>query len=64
MIKHFVIKNFKSTRSSVEILKGYMLICRNAEGVQGLRKVGNPCSIWTGWQSQPSRRGRHCWKFY
>jgi len=26
------------------MLKGYMLICRNAEGVHGKRKVGNPCS--------------------
>jgi len=25
------------------MLKGYMLIFRNAEGVQGQRKVGNPC---------------------
>jgi len=24
---------------------GFMLICRNAEGVHGQRKVGNPCSI-------------------
>ena len=25
------------------MLKGYMLIFRNAEGVHGKRKVGNPC---------------------
>jgi len=30
--------------SSVEILKKYMLICRNAEGVHGKQKVGNSCS--------------------
>ena len=45
MIKYFVIRNFRGTCSSVEmvkgtclsveILKGYMLICRNAEGVHG-----------------------------
>jgi len=23
---------------------GYVLICRNAEGVHGHRKVGNPCA--------------------
>jgi len=23
---------------------GYMLICQNAEGVHGQRKVGNPCT--------------------
>jgi len=44
MIKCFVIGNFRGTCSSVERLKGYMLICRNAEGVNGKRKVGNPCS--------------------
>jgi len=26
------------------MLKGYILICRHAEGVHGQRKVGNPCS--------------------
>jgi len=26
------------------MLKGYIFICRNAEGVHGKRKVGNPCS--------------------
>jgi len=42
MIKYFVIGNFGGTRSSVEILKEYMLIFRNAEGVHGQRKFGNP----------------------
>ena len=27
------------------MLKGYIFICRNAEGVHGKKKVGNPCSI-------------------
>ena len=30
--------------SSVEIRKGYMLMCRNAKRVHGKQKVGNPCS--------------------
>jgi len=52
MIKCIVIGNFRGTCASVKILKGYMLICwnaegymlifRNAEGVHGKRKVGNP----------------------
>jgi len=33
----------KGTCSSYEMLKGYMLIYRNDEGVHGQRKVGNPC---------------------
>jgi len=33
MIKLFVIRNVRDTCSSVEILKGYILICWNAEGV-------------------------------
>ena len=51
--KIFVIRSFRGTCSSVKILKGYilvcwsavgvMLICRNAEGVHGKKKVGNPC---------------------
>jgi len=41
MIKYFVIRNFRGTCSSVEMLKGYMVICRNAEGIHGKRKVGN-----------------------
>jgi len=45
MTKYFIITNFRVTCLSVEILKGYMLIFRNAEGVHGQRKVGNPCSI-------------------
>ena len=42
--KIFVIRNFKGTCSSVEMLKGYMLVFRNAEGVHGQRKVGNRCA--------------------
>ena len=54
MIKCIIIGNFRGTCASVEcwrvtylsveMLKWYMLICRNAEGVYGKRKVGNPCS--------------------
>jgi len=33
MTKHFVIRNFWGTYSSVEMLKGSMLIFRNAEGM-------------------------------
>jgi len=33
MMKYFVIRNFRGTRSSVEMLKGYMLIFRNAKWV-------------------------------
>jgi len=45
--KDCVIRNFKGTCSSIEMLKGYMLIRRNAEGVHGKKKVGNPCSVET-----------------
>jgi len=41
MIKYFIIRNFKGTYSSVEILKGYLLIFRNTEGAHGQRKVGH-----------------------
>jgi len=54
MRKYFFIRSFWGTCSSVKILKGYILICwnavgvhiicRNAEGVCGKKKVGNPCS--------------------
>ena len=47
MIKYFVIRNFRGTCSSVEILKGYMLSCWNAEGVYGKRKAGNSWSSLT-----------------
>jgi len=43
MIKYFVIRYFRGTHSLVEMLKEYMLICRNAEGVHGWREVENPC---------------------
>ena len=33
MIKCIVIGYLRGTCTSVEMLKGYMLICRNAEGV-------------------------------
>jgi len=55
MITYFVITNFRSTWSSVIMLKGnmhisfemlkeYMFICQNVEGVHdhGQTKVGNP----------------------
>jgi len=42
MIKCIVIGNLRGACASVKILKGYMLICRNAEGVHGKSKVGNP----------------------
>ena len=44
MIIYFVIGNLRGTFSSVNMLKGYMLTSRNAEGVHGQRKVGNPCA--------------------
>jgi len=53
MLKCFVIRNFIGTLSSAEMLKGYMIVFRNAEGcmliyrnaerVQGQRRVANPC---------------------
>jgi len=49
MIKHdkvFCHKKFRGTYSSVGMLMGYMLICRNAEGVHDQRKVEKSCSIW------------------
>ena len=33
MINHFVIRNYRGTYSCVEILKGYLIIFRNSEGV-------------------------------
>jgi len=44
MLKYFVIRNLRGARSSVEMLKGYMLVCQNAEREHGQRKVGNPYS--------------------
>jgi len=54
MMIYFVIGNFRDTFSSVNMLEGYMLIVemlkgcmlisRNAEGVHGKRKVGNSCT--------------------
>ena len=44
MIKCFVIGHFRGTCSSAKMLKGFMLICRNAEGLHCKRKVGNPCT--------------------
>jgi len=34
-------KYWRCTCLAFEMLKGYMLICRNAKGVHGQRKVGN-----------------------
>jgi len=42
MIKYFVLRNLRGTCSSVEMLKGYMLVCQNAERVHDQRKVGTP----------------------
>jgi len=44
VIKSFVARNFRGSCSSVEMLKGYILICQYAEGVHGQRKVENPCT--------------------
>ena len=43
-VKYFVIRHFRGTSSSVKMLKGYMLIFPNADGVHCQRKVGNPWS--------------------
>ena len=40
----FCHRKFRGTFSSVNMLKEYMLISRNAERVHGKRKVGNPCT--------------------
>jgi len=56
MTNTFCHRNFRGTCSSVEMLKGYMLICRNAEGVQGQRKVGNPCFRATVHNLPPSKK--------
>jgi len=42
MTKCIVIRYLRGTCTSVKMLKGYMLICQNAEEVHGKRKVGNP----------------------
>jgi len=47
-------KCWRGTYISVEILKGYMLISRNSEGVHGKKKVGNP---WFQGRIQPVRLG-------
>jgi len=52
MTKYFVMRNFRGTCSSVEMLKGYMLICQNAKGVHRKRKVGNPWFRRTGVRSK------------
>jgi len=36
--------NIRGTCSSVEMRKGYIFFCRNAEGVHGKTEVGNPCT--------------------
>jgi len=40
----YLSKCWRGTCQSFKMLKGYMLICVNAEGVHGKRKVGNPWS--------------------
>jgi len=42
-------------KKSVEILNGFIIMFRNAEGVHGLRKVGNPWSSGLG--SEPDEVG-------
>jgi len=42
MIKYFVIRYFRGTCLSVEMLKGYMLIYRNAEGYMVSERLGTP----------------------
>jgi len=37
-------ENLRGTCASVEMLKGYMHICWNVEGVHGKKKVWNPCT--------------------
>ena len=44
MKKCIVIGNPRGTCASIEMPKGYILICRNTEGVHCKRKVGNPWS--------------------
>ena len=40
----FIIQNSEGgTSLFVEMLKEYMLICRNPEGVHSKKKFGNPC---------------------
>ena len=41
-------KCLRGTYLSVEMLKGYMLICQNAKGVHGKRKIGNPWHMARG----------------
>ena len=49
--KMIVIRNFKGTYSSVEMLKGYMLISRNAEGVHAhLSKCWRGTWSEIGWE--------------
>ena len=38
----FIVKYFYDKIFCHEKFWGYMLVCRNAEGVHGQRKVGNP----------------------
>jgi len=40
-----VIGNFRGTCASVKMLKGYILICWNAEGIHGKRRLGKPWYI-------------------
>jgi len=42
MIKYFVIKNFQDSCSSLDMLKGHMLIFCNGEGLDGQKKGWEP----------------------
>ena len=58
MIEYFVLRRFRGTCLSVELLKVYMLICWNAGGVYGKRKVGNP------WFSETKIGAEMCWSVW
>ena len=47
--KYFVVRNFRGTYSSVEVLKGYMLVFQNAEGVHAY--------LWKCWRGTWSKKG-------
>jgi len=52
----------------VEMLKGYMFICRNTEGGHGERKVGNPCNslrcLQISWPIFSSNRTKPLYQFH
>jgi len=49
MTRCFVIRNFRGTYSSVKMLKGYLLILQNAEGVHA--------HLWECWRGTWSKKG-------